>query len=71
MVHVLDLLGCVVCGATTAEAIARTPEGICARLAVAAVTTSVAVRVTHGTRLGEGDPDTGFAPDFEPLTEAE
>lgn len=84
MVHVLDLLGCVARGATTEAAIEATPEAIREYLRFlrrhcepgapdprTAFETSIAVHVIEGARLGEGDPDGGFAPDFEPLTRAE
>ena len=82
MVHVFDLLGCVERGATTDEALANAPEGIRDYLAFLRrhrerslpsakdpVETEVVIHVTEGTRLGEGDPEVGFAPDFAPLIE--
>lgn len=82
VVHVLDLLGCVGRGATTEEALANTPEGIRDYLAFLRrhrerslpsakdpIHTEVVIHVTEGTRLGEGDPDGGFAPDFAAFTE--
>jgi len=78
MVHVLDLLGCVVRGATTNEALSAAPAGIRTFLqflqssgetvdASAPFTTQIVAHVTQGPWLGEGDPTPGFAPDFEPL----
>lgn len=79
MVHVLDLLGCVIRGATTDEALVSTPAGIRSYLMFLQssgesveldfpFTTRVAAHVTEGDWLGEGDPTQGFAPDFEPLS---
>jgi predicted RNase H-like HicB family nuclease/uncharacterized damage-inducible protein DinB len=79
MVHVLDLLGCIAQGPTTEAALEATPEAIRAflhflrRHGEAAkpdgkLTTKVAVHITKGTWLGYGDPTSGFAPDFEPLS---
>jgi hypothetical protein len=83
-VHVLELLGCTVNGPTTEEAIAAAPDAIRSYLgflrahrerAVADPRTHfevvVAEHVMEGTWLGNGDPDPGFAPDFEPLTRAD
>lgn len=78
MVHVLDLLGCIAQGPTTAEALAVTPEAIRAYLGFLArhgddvdprapVSTVVAAHVMEGPWLGNGDPTPGFAPDFLPL----
>jgi predicted RNase H-like HicB family nuclease len=83
MVHILDLLGCVVRGATTEDALAATTGGIGDYLAFLRaqgervpaardrIETSVVIHTTEGKRLGEGDPDGGFAPDFAPLSEAD
>jgi len=79
MVHVLSLLGCVVRGPTTEEAVAATPEGIAAYLRFlhlhgepvdpdASFTVSIAEHITSGFWLGEGDPTPGFAPDHQPLS---
>ena len=79
MVHVLDLLGCIAQGPTTEAAIDATPDAIRKYLRflrhhgeavkpVVKLTTKVAVHVTKGTWLGYGDPTSGFAPDFEPLS---
>ncbi len=79
MVHVLDLLGCVVRGATTEEALANTPDGIRAFLQFLQksgepvnptnpFTTHIEVYVSEGSWLGEGDPTPGFGPDFNPLS---
>jgi len=78
MVHVLDLLGCSAQGPTTEAALAATPQAIRAYLAVleqhgepvdpqADFTTTVAQHVTEGNWLANGDPTSGFVPDFEPL----
>ena len=77
-VHVLDLLGCTVNGPTTDAALAATPDAIRACLRFlqrhgeavdpqAPFTTPVALHVMEGQWLGNGDPDGGFPPDFQPL----
>lgn len=82
MVHVLDLLGCVVQGPTTEEALVATPDGIREFLAFlhrhgadvvpnAAFDTVVKEHVTKGSFIGQGNPPDGFAPDFAPLSEDE
>jgi predicted RNase H-like HicB family nuclease/uncharacterized damage-inducible protein DinB len=79
MVHVLDLLGCIAQGPTTEAALEAAPEAIRAWLRFLKrhgedadprdkFTTRVAIHVTEGVWLGYGDPTSGFAPDFEPLT---
>ena len=79
MVHVLDLLGCIARGPTTEAALEATPEAIRVYLHFlqrhgdevkpnAKFTTTVAVHITKGTWLGYGDPTSGFAPDFQPLS---
>ncbi len=79
MVHVLDLLGCIAQGPTTEAALEAAPEAIRAYLhflrrhgeAVEpenTFTTAIAVHVTEGIWLGNGDPTPGFAPDFQPLS---
>ncbi len=79
MVHVLDLLGCIAQGATTAEAIQATPEAIRAfalflrqhgdSLKLAdTMTTVIAEHVMEGSWIGNGDPTSGFTPDFQPLS---
>lgn len=79
MVHVLDLLGCVIRGATTEEALAATPAGIGTFLhflrrsgetvnADAPFTTRIETHVIGTAWVGEGNPACGFAPDFLPLT---
>jgi uncharacterized damage-inducible protein DinB/predicted RNase H-like HicB family nuclease len=79
MVHVLDLLGCIARGPTTEVALEATPEAIRTYLRFlrrhgdevkpdAKFTTTIAVHVTNGTWLGYGDPTSGFAPDFQPLS---
>lgn len=81
MVHVLDLLGCIVQGPTTADALAVTPDAIRAYLGFMArhgdavdpqapFSTAVAAHVMEGPWLGTGDPTPGFAPDFFPLDRA-
>lgn len=78
MVHVLDLLGCIVRGPTTAEALDVTPAGIQRYLRFlkrhgenvdpeVAITTAVAEHVMEGPWLGNGNPTGGFGPDFQPL----
>ena len=79
MVHVLDLLGCVIRGRTTDEALAGTPAGIQAYLhflqasgepfdAAAPFTTHIETHLIGSTWIGEGNPACGFAPDFESLS---
>jgi uncharacterized damage-inducible protein DinB/predicted RNase H-like HicB family nuclease len=78
MVHVLDLLGCVVRGATTEQALDVTPAGIQRYLRFlkrhgeavdpkAAFTTAVAEHIMEGPWLGNGNPAPGFGPDFQSL----
>ena len=82
MVHVLDLLGCIAQGPTTEEALQATPESIRLFLGflqrhgekvkpVADFTTKIAVHITEGSWIGQGDPASGFEPDFQPLSEAD
>jgi hypothetical protein len=79
-VHVLELLGCTVNGPTTEQAIAAAPDAIRSYLRFLRAhrergapdprthfEVEVAEHVMEGTWLGNGDPDPGFAPDFEPL----
>jgi predicted RNase H-like HicB family nuclease len=79
MVHVLDLLGCIAQGPTTEAALENTPEAVRAYLRFLhqhgeavkpndkfAVT--VAAHIMEGGWLGNGDPTSGFAPDFQPLS---
>jgi predicted RNase H-like HicB family nuclease len=79
MVHVLELLGCIAQGATTAEALQVTPAAICEFLRFLSrhgdpvdpsedFATEVAEHVMEGGWLGNGDPASGFEPDFQPLT---
>ena len=79
MIHVLDLLGCVIRGPTTEDALATTPKGIHTYLSFlrtlgepvdpqAPFTTRIAIHIMEGVWLGEGDPTPGFAPDFLPLS---
>ncbi len=76
-VHVLQLLGCIAQGATTDEALANTPDAIRPFLRFngkpvpASITTTIAQHVTEGSWIGQGDPQPGFPPDFEPLTAAD
>jgi len=78
MVHVLDLLGCVVHDRTTESALEATPAAIRQFLDFLArhgenldpggrFTTRVAEHVMEGSWLGYGDPTPGFSRDFEPL----
>jgi predicted RNase H-like HicB family nuclease len=82
MVHVLDLLGCVAVGPTTAEAIEATPEAIGAYLRFlrrcgenvdpgAPFTTHVEEHITEGIWLGNGDPYISFGPELAPVSKAE
>jgi predicted RNase H-like HicB family nuclease/uncharacterized damage-inducible protein DinB len=82
MVHVLDLLGCIAQGPTTEEALATTHESIRLFLSFlqshgdkvnpeAKFTTKIAVHITEGTWIGQGDPPSGFAPDFQALSTAD
>ncbi|MDO8690990.1 MAG: hypothetical protein Q7R39_13430 [Dehalococcoidia bacterium] len=79
MVHVLDLLGCIAQGPTTAEALEAAPEAIRLYLRFllahgeavdpeGVFTTTVAAHVMEGSWIGNGDPVPGFGPDFRPLT---
>ncbi len=79
MVHVFDLLGCNVSGPTTEAALDATPDAIRAYLAflqqhgeaadpAAPFDTTVAQHVTEGPRIGYGDPQPGFEPDFVAVT---
>ena len=84
MVHVLDLLGCVVRGATTEDALAAAPEAIRDYLAFLRrhkepgvpparerIETELVVHLDDGKWMGEGDPDVGFPWDVEPLSDDE
>lgn len=82
MAHVPGLLGCIAQGPTTDEALAATPDAIRSFLRFLKrhgdavdpkdpFTTNVAAHVMEGSWIGQGDPVTGFAPDFEPLAAAE
>jgi uncharacterized damage-inducible protein DinB len=82
LVHVLDLLGCVVFARTTDEAVAAAPDEIRAYLRYlrrhgersdqdAAITTEVVERITQGDFLGRGSSDIIFAAEREPLTKAQ
>jgi hypothetical protein len=79
MVHVLDLLGCIANGPTTEAALETTPEEIRRYLRFlkkhgedvdprAAFKTKIEAHVMEGSWIGYGNPDPGFAPDFEQLT---
>jgi len=79
MVHVLDLLGCIAQGSTTEAALEATPAAIRAYLGflqrhgekvdpLELFTTRVVEHVTEGNWLANGDPTSGFASDFEPLS---
>lgn len=78
-VHVIELLGCMANGPTTEDALIAAPDAIREYLRFleshgekadpkASFETKVAEHVTEGTWIGQGDPDAGFPPDFEPLT---
>jgi predicted RNase H-like HicB family nuclease/uncharacterized damage-inducible protein DinB len=82
MVHVLDLLGCIAQGATTEAVLEATPEAIRAYLRFlqrhgepfkpkGKLTIAIAEHVMEGSWLGNGDPTSGFTPDFQPLTAKE
>ncbi len=79
MVHVLDLAGCIAVGATTAEALAATPDAIRAfqRFLIrqgepfdpdSPIETRIAEHITEGEFLGNGSPYILFGPDWAPLT---
>jgi len=79
MVHVLDLLGCIAQGPTTEAALEATPDAIRAYLGflqrhgekvdpLELFITRVMEHITEGNWLANGDPTSGFAPDFEPLS---
>ena len=79
MVHVLQLLGCIANGPTTDEALARTPDAINAFRRFLArhgeaidltepIETQIAVHVTEGVWLGNGDPSIVLELDLVPLT---
>lgn len=79
MVHVLDLLGCIVKGPTTDDALDKTPETIRTYLRFlkrhgeavdpdSEFETIVAEHVNEGQWLGSGDPALVFRPDLEPLS---
>lgn len=82
MAHVLELLGCHVRRRTTEETVEAAPDAIRSWLQfyaergepydpVEPIETYVETHVTGGVWLGNGDPSSGFAPDFRPLTRAE
>jgi predicted RNase H-like HicB family nuclease/uncharacterized damage-inducible protein DinB len=82
MVHVLDLLGCIAQGPTTEKALQATPEAIRLFLGFlhrhgekvkpeAEFKTKIAAHITEGAWIGQGDPASGFEPDFQPLSEAD
>jgi uncharacterized damage-inducible protein DinB/predicted RNase H-like HicB family nuclease len=82
MVHVLDLLGCVVRGATTEAALEAAPDAIHVFLRflhahgdkvnpVEPFTIETVEHVMEGSWIGNGDPMPGFGPDFRNLTEDE
>jgi predicted RNase H-like HicB family nuclease len=79
MVHVLDLLGCVATGSTTSEALLATPNAIKAYLFFlyqhgelvevdSPFSSQVVEHVLEGPWLGNGNPASGFTPDFDPIT---
>ena len=78
MVHVIDLLGCVVSGATTEQALDATPDAIRAfqrflRQHDKTIKSDgefkivIVQHVMEGSWIGYGDPASGFKPDFEPM----
>jgi predicted RNase H-like HicB family nuclease len=80
MVHVPELLGCVVTGPTTEETLKRTPDEIRAYFRFlkrhgeqvdpdADVQTEVVAHFTEGIFLGQGDPTLIIGNDLEPLTQ--
>jgi predicted RNase H-like HicB family nuclease len=82
MVHVFDLLGCVVTGPTTDEAIAATPDAIRAYLRFlrrhgesvdpeAKFELRIAEHITEGEWLGNGSPYIIYKADVEPVTAPE
>lgn len=82
MVHVLDLLGCVAVGPTTADALAATPEAIRAFRRFLQrhgepidpdepFQTRTAEHITEGAWLGNGSPYIMFRPDWEPVQDEE
>jgi predicted RNase H-like HicB family nuclease len=82
MVHVPQLLGCMANGPTTEEALDATPEAIRAFLgflketgeevdAEGLFTTTIVEHVTEGIWLGNGSPYVTYAPDLEPVSDAE
>jgi predicted RNase H-like HicB family nuclease/uncharacterized damage-inducible protein DinB len=82
MVHVPQLLGCMANGPTTEEALDATPEAISSFLnflkhtgagidAEALFTTTVVEHITEGVWLGNGSSYVTYAPDLEPVSDAE
>jgi predicted RNase H-like HicB family nuclease/uncharacterized damage-inducible protein DinB len=82
MVHVPQLLGCMANGPMTEEALDATPEAIRAFLgllndtgeevdAKAPFTITVVEHITEGVWLGNGSPYVTYAPDLEPVSDAE
>jgi predicted RNase H-like HicB family nuclease len=82
MVHVPALLGCIANGPTTEAALDATPDAIRAYLRLlkrigedvdpnAPIATAIAEHVTEGDWLGNGSPYLIYAPDLEPVSEAE
>ena len=80
MVHVLDLLGCIANGPTTEQTLARTPAAIDNFRRFLSrhdgtvdveteIRTEIAIHITEGIWLGNGDPSLLFEPDLLPLTE--
>lgn len=78
MVHVLEQLGCVSTGPTTDLALEKTPDAIRSFLRFldrhgesvdldGEIQTEIAVHVTEGIWLGNGDPSIVFEPDLNPL----
>ena len=82
MVHVFDLLGCIVAGPTTEKALERTPEAIRAYFrflqrhgadvdSTQDIQLQIAQHITEGEWLGHGSPYVVFQADLEPLTAQE
>ena len=78
MVHVLEQLGCISTGPTTEIALEKTPDAIHRFLRfldrhgepvdlVSDIQTEIAIHVTEGVWLGNGDPSIVFEPDLVPF----
>lgn len=82
MVHVPELLGCTASGPSTEDALAITPDAIRAFLQFLhthgepvnlsdEIELELVEHVMEGVWLGNGDPSVVFAPDLDPLSEAD